>query len=133
MIDVTANVACPRCGAPMVTRRNRSSGEEFLGCSGFPSCRATLAFATGQSSSRKAAPFKPRVWKAGRRREFGDDMELFVARLLGRNLGFVGALVLRVVLLVVVLVLMINLIGPFSSWFGTFFASQIHLAPTTGP
>jgi restriction system protein len=33
---------CPRCGSSMVVRKNRSSGEEFLGCSGFPACRQTL-------------------------------------------------------------------------------------------
>lgn len=31
--------ACPRCGGPMVERRNRSNGQAFRGCSGFPACR----------------------------------------------------------------------------------------------
>lgn len=33
---------CPRCAAPMVQRKNRRTGEVFLGCSRFPACRGTL-------------------------------------------------------------------------------------------
>lgn len=32
---------CPQCGANMLERRNKSSGDVFLGCSRFPSCRGT--------------------------------------------------------------------------------------------
>lgn len=32
---------CPRCGAKLVERTNRQSGESFLGCSRFPRCRGT--------------------------------------------------------------------------------------------
>jgi len=32
---------CPRCGANLVERTNRQSGEQFLGCSRFPRCRGT--------------------------------------------------------------------------------------------
>ncbi|TKA18399.1 restriction endonuclease [Xanthomonas euvesicatoria] len=38
----SANIAtpsCPRCGSALVQRRNRRSGENFLGCSHFPRCR----------------------------------------------------------------------------------------------
>lgn len=35
--------ACPQCGAVMVKRSNRRSGQMFLGCTGFPSCRGTRA------------------------------------------------------------------------------------------
>ncbi len=31
--------ACPRCGRALVMRRNRTTGEAFLGCEGFPRCR----------------------------------------------------------------------------------------------
>ena len=31
--------ACRRCGAAMIIRTNRQSGERFLGCSNFPKCR----------------------------------------------------------------------------------------------
>jgi restriction system protein len=33
--------ACPRCAAPMVQRKNRRTGEVFLGCPRFPECRGT--------------------------------------------------------------------------------------------
>lgn len=35
--------SCPKCGKPMVMRTARSGanqGKQFLGCSGFPKCRA---------------------------------------------------------------------------------------------
>lgn len=32
---------CPRCGANLVERTNRQSGEQFLGCSRFPRCSGT--------------------------------------------------------------------------------------------
>ncbi|WP_305804867.1 restriction endonuclease [Stenotrophomonas sp. YIM B06876] len=32
---------CPRCGAGMVERRNRRTGDVFKGCSRFPACRGT--------------------------------------------------------------------------------------------
>lgn len=32
---------CARCGAKLVERTNRQSGERFLGCSRFPRCRGT--------------------------------------------------------------------------------------------
>jgi restriction system protein len=33
--------ACPKCGASMVERKARQSGERFYGCSTFPKCRGT--------------------------------------------------------------------------------------------
>ncbi|KPL47637.1 restriction endonuclease [Xanthomonas axonopodis] len=33
--------SCPRCGSALVQRRNRRTGENFLGCSQFPKCRGT--------------------------------------------------------------------------------------------
>jgi restriction system protein len=36
-----AGPTCPRCGAALVVRRNRRTGEAFLGCSRFPNCRHT--------------------------------------------------------------------------------------------
>ncbi|MDH5822698.1 restriction endonuclease [Luteimonas sp. RD2P54] len=32
---------CPRCGAQMVERRNRSNGDLFWGCATYPGCRGT--------------------------------------------------------------------------------------------
>lgn len=33
--------ACPTCTRAMVRRRNRRSGEQFWGCSGYPDCKGT--------------------------------------------------------------------------------------------
>lgn len=33
---------CPVCTRPMVMRRNRTNGQAFLGCSGYPTCRGTI-------------------------------------------------------------------------------------------
>lgn len=33
--------ACPSCSGPLVQRRNRRTGEPFLGCARFPKCRGT--------------------------------------------------------------------------------------------
>jgi len=38
--EVDANI-CPRCGAAMVERTNRRSGERFLGCKRYPQCKGT--------------------------------------------------------------------------------------------
>ena len=35
------NEKCPVCTKPMVMRRNRTNGQAFLGCSGYPECRGT--------------------------------------------------------------------------------------------
>ena len=32
---------CPKCGSTLVKRRNRSTGESFLACPGYPACRYT--------------------------------------------------------------------------------------------
>ena len=37
----TNEAHCPRCNAALVERRNRRTGESFLGCSRFPACRGT--------------------------------------------------------------------------------------------
>lgn len=46
-VDVAANssVVCPNCSSTMVkrtARRGQKSGEEFYGCSQYPSCKATI-------------------------------------------------------------------------------------------
>lgn len=33
---------CPICAKVMVVRRNRTNGQAFLGCSGYPVCRGTI-------------------------------------------------------------------------------------------
>lgn len=38
---VPAVPSCPKCGAGMIERANRRTGERFLGCARFPACRGT--------------------------------------------------------------------------------------------
>lgn len=33
--------ACPKCGALLTIKRNRETGEEYIGCTSFPSCNHT--------------------------------------------------------------------------------------------
>jgi len=35
----TENTGCPRCDSELVARKNRKTGESFVGCSSFPKCR----------------------------------------------------------------------------------------------
>ncbi|MFC5741804.1 restriction endonuclease [Dyella tabacisoli] len=39
----STNPACPKCGADMVQRSNRSSKDRFWGCAKYPACRGTRA------------------------------------------------------------------------------------------
>jgi ssDNA-binding Zn-finger/Zn-ribbon topoisomerase 1 len=32
---------CPECGEPLTVRKNRTTDELFLACTGYPSCRYT--------------------------------------------------------------------------------------------
>lgn len=38
---IANNETCPLCNRPMVIRNNRTTGQAFLGCSGYPACRGT--------------------------------------------------------------------------------------------
>lgn len=40
-IAASGTPSCPKCSAPMIERRARSTGKRFWGCSTFPRCRAT--------------------------------------------------------------------------------------------
>ncbi|MBS4217508.1 restriction endonuclease [Bacillus sp. FJAT-49711] len=46
---------CPRCEKEMVIRKSRQ-GNEFFGCSNFPSCRQTMGIRYEQNKSFMAAP-----------------------------------------------------------------------------
>ncbi len=37
----STTAVCPRCGGTLVERRNRTTGEAFVGCANFPRCRYT--------------------------------------------------------------------------------------------
>lgn len=32
---------CPKCGAKMISRANRNTGQRFWGCSRYPECKGT--------------------------------------------------------------------------------------------
>ena len=57
-------ITCPDCGWAMVTRRNRRTGEMFLGCSRFPACRGTRqidrSLAAFQGTAHSAPPIASR-------------------------------------------------------------------------
>lgn len=38
---VATEEKCPRCTKPMIMRKNRTNGQAFLGCSGYPVCMGT--------------------------------------------------------------------------------------------
>jgi len=40
-LNANDQTSCPKCGANMLKRTNRKSGEAFLGCSRFPKCNGT--------------------------------------------------------------------------------------------
>ena len=47
-IEMAESDTCPACGSPMkvrTARRGKSAGEQFYGCSRFPACKGTRAFA----------------------------------------------------------------------------------------
>lgn len=41
MKDGNSRFCCPDCTGPMVKRKNRATGKEFLGCTKFPKCKGT--------------------------------------------------------------------------------------------
>lgn len=55
--------ACPKCGQPLIIRRNHESGEEFLGCSTWPECRHT-----------EPLPESIRLRRQGQQDMFGDEV-----------------------------------------------------------
>lgn len=130
-------VACPRCGSPMLTKTNRSTGDPFLGCSRFPDCRGTRQGATGGypvTTGRQARP-RYRLSAGGRARTLPDYIELVVARAIGRNLSpFQGCAVQILALVVIVFALwaffasglVFQVIDPIVRWY----AGQVHLGPS---
>lgn len=39
--ETASEATCPTCGAPMIKRKRRSDGAEFLGCTKYPECKGT--------------------------------------------------------------------------------------------
>lgn len=60
------NLQCPKCGGPMTSRVNKSSGQRFWGCNLFPLCRGT----------RNTDGEAPAEAHRERRDERGDELDL---------------------------------------------------------
>ena len=133
-------VACPRCGSPMLTKTNRSTGDQFLGCSRFPDCRGTRPSATGHSPARAGRQARPRyrLSAGGRARTLPDYVELLVARGIGRNLSPRQGCAVQILAVVVVGFVLwaffaSGLATQASRLFAEWYAGQIHLGPSPSP
>lgn len=133
----------------MAERRNRQTGDAFLGCTCYPACHGTRPVAATRPSPRPATAASPRVGSSGPRRRhrlssggrpkgWGDDVELIVARLVGRDLKpWEGCVVQLSALGIVGLFFwwlfasgtILVLIKPFVDWY----ANQVHLGPIASP
>ena len=124
----------------MIERRQRQTGEAFLGCRRFPSCRGTLPIAAGTLATaerKKSSDYK--LSQGGRyARSLPDLVELLIARRIGRNLTTregCATQVLAVVGLLAVLYLLVAsgalawILTTFASWF----AHQIKLPGAASP
>jgi len=38
MLSIPAGKDCPKCGEPLIVRRNKKDNTKFFGCSNFPEC-----------------------------------------------------------------------------------------------
>ena len=62
---------CPLCGKPLRLRRNRSDGNKFWGCTGYPACRFTEDYeARSTELITEIATLKRELWKARNEAEF---------------------------------------------------------------
>lgn len=50
---------CPACGSNLVVRQNRATGQEFLGCSQYPTCTHSEPLTAYQELLRGGAPQLP--------------------------------------------------------------------------
>lgn len=122
----------------MVVRHNRSTGDSFLGCGRFPACRGTRPIPGALTESIHRQEPRYRLSAGGRPRGLADQVELRVARALGRNLtrpqGFlVQILTLAASFLVIWAFVASGLLFGISEAVGHWYASQIHLGPSASP
>jgi hypothetical protein len=119
----------------MVVRANRETGESFLGCSQFPSCRGTRPLETRQTSPVLGRSRRYKLSTGGTARTIPEVTELLVARAIGRNLTPIqGCLVQLAALIVLVVIvwaffasgLFLRLAEPVARWY----ADQVHFGPT---
>lgn len=48
-------ITCPKCGAPMVLRHNKTTKEAFYGCSKFPHCRSVVKAGSTQNTIKSSS------------------------------------------------------------------------------
>jgi hypothetical protein len=125
----------------MVVRRQRATGEEFLGCTRYPECRGTRPLPQpGTRSAASRAPRRRHRLSSGGRyaKNLPEVVELLVARAIGRDLsGREGCAVQLIALLAFFVVvywfftsgLFAAIVTPIAEWY----AHQFHFGPTPAP
>lgn len=58
-------LTCPECGRPMRQRRNRTSGEMFWACSGYPDCKFTYSLEAVEELREQWARARPKLDSEG--------------------------------------------------------------------
>jgi hypothetical protein len=87
------------------------------------------------SARRGRAGRRQLAW-AGRSRSLLDDIELIIAKGIGRDVHLWEAILLRLALLVIVAVLLVTILPPLAQGFGSYMAQQMQHAlatPTPAP
>jgi hypothetical protein len=132
----------------MMERANRATGEPFWGCSRYPACHGTRPMAAEAASRPSGSPGpagdrrrrRTRVGLSfgGRPRGVADDVELIVARLVGRTLSplegcfvQIGALVLAAI--VIWALFASGVVTAVADGIGHFMTSQMRFGPSPSP
>lgn len=72
------NLPCPICQGAMVVRRNRTNGQEFYGCSGYPNCRGTRNIAGVASRGYQPGATQPATAPKPNTTPTGDDQSRYI-------------------------------------------------------
>jgi len=78
-------IKCEQCGKPMVIRKTRKGGLEFLACSGYPKCRNAMDFTRDQQGEIKPAPKKEQEETGIKCEQCGKQMIIKTARKTGKE------------------------------------------------
>ena len=52
---------CPKCGVPMILRKNGATGSNFYGCSKYPKCKGTLPKPGNNYNQPQSQPMQPQI------------------------------------------------------------------------
>ena len=55
------NPTCPKCGATMVGKENRVTGQPFWGCSTYPKCKGIIPFFENKNYGRRVVGNRTKV------------------------------------------------------------------------